>query len=116
MSLIINADGEYLQGTGGSFTASSFTECSMGIWVKRTVALSTYQGYAAIANSLATESNAMVLAHYWDKTDGFVWPGSSSRRYNGKGSTESTAWQLLLFTYKQGAAAPRVYTGIVGGT
>ena len=115
MSLIIDADGEYLQGTGGSFSPSSFTEMSFGLWVKRTTALSTYQGYAAIANSLSVESNATALAHYWDKTDGFIWPGPSGRRANNKGNTNSTAWQFLLFTYKQGGDV-KVYTGITGGS
>ena len=115
MSLIINADGEYLTGTGGTFSPSSFTEMSFGIWVKRTTALSTYQGYAAIANSLVTESNAAALAHYWDKTDGFIWPGPAVRRGNNRGATESTLWQFLLFTYKQGGDV-KVYTGITGGS
>lgn len=115
MSLIINADGEYLTGTGGTFSPSSFTEMSFGIWVKKGVALSTYYAYAAIAAALSNDSNAAALAHYWDKTDGYIWPGPANRRANNKGNTNSTAWQFLLFTYKQGGDV-KVYTGITGGS
>ena len=115
MSLIIDADGEYLQATGGAFSPASFTEATFGIWVKRDSASSTYDAYAAMMNSLAAELTGFALAHDGAFADGLVWAAGAGRRANGKGSTGSTAWQLLVFTYKQGGDV-RVYTGITGGS
>lgn len=115
MSLIINADGEYLQATGGAFSPASFTEATFGIWVKRDSASSTYEAYAAMMNSLAAELTGVALAHDGAFADGLFWAGGAGRRANNRGSTGSTAWQLLVFTYKQGGDV-RVYTGITGGS
>lgn len=115
MSLIINADGEYLSGSGTVFGASGLTEATFAIWVKRDSASSTYQSYCYIGRDVALPYGSMWLAHNGTASDCFVVPSGSERRTVGSGDANSTSWQLLVQTYKKDVAT-KVYAAITGGS
>ena len=115
MSLIINADGEYLSGAGTVFGASGLTEATFAIWVKRDSASSTYQSYCYIGRDVADPYGSMWLAHNGTASDCFVVPSGSERRTVGSGDANSTSWQLLVQTYKKDVAT-KVYAAITGGS
>lgn len=110
MSLVINADGEYLQGTGGTFSPSTMTAASFLIWVKRDNGSSSVQSYAAISPDLSANPNMLLLAHNGTSGDCFIYPANSEKRRDGAGNANSTDWQMLLLTYQQNDRF-RVYTG-----
>ena len=115
MSLIINADGEYLSGSGTVFGASGLTEATFAIWVKRDSASSTIQSYCYIGRDVANPYGSMWLAHNGTASDCFVVPSGSERRTVGSGDANSTSWQLLVQTYKKDVAT-KVYAAITGGS
>lgn len=115
MSLIIDADGEYLAGSGAVFGASGLTEATMAIWVKRSSASSTYQSYAYMGRNAADPYGSMWLAHNGNGPDCFVKPSGADTRHAEATGTNSTAWQILVFTYKKDSSV-KVYCGISGGS
>ena len=115
MSLIINADDEFLSATGGSFTASGATGVTIALRVKRDSGSSATQAYAALANSLAAEYDSIVMGHNGSAEDCFTYPSGAARRINGSINTNSTAWQTLILVYKKDVELV-VYSGIDGGT
>ena len=115
MSLIIDADGEYLSGSGAVFGASGLTEATMAIWVKRSSASSTYQSYAYMGQEPALAYGSMWIAHNGGGPDCFVKPAGAETRHAEATGTNSTAWQILIFTYKKDSAT-KAYCGISGGS
>lgn len=115
MSLIINADGEYIAGGGTVFGASGLTECTFGIWVKRDSASSAYQSYAYIGRNVAEAYGSMCLAHNGNGPDCWAEPSGSTYRINSGSGSDSTAWQLLVLTYEKDVEA-KTYAGITGGS
>ena len=115
MSLIINADGEYIAGGGTVFGASGLTECTFGIWVKRDSASSAYQSYAYMGRNAAEAYGSMCLAHNGNGPDCFIEPSGATYRVNSGSGADSTAWQLLVLTYKKDVEA-KTYAGITGGS
>lgn len=115
MSLIIDADGEYLAGSGAVFGASGLTEATMAIWVKRSSASSTYQSYAYMGQEPALAYGSMWIAHNGGGPDCFVKPAGAETRHPEATGTNSTAWQILVFTYKKDSSV-KVYCGISGGS
>ena len=115
MSLIINADGEYLSGSGAIFGASGLTEATQAIWVKRDSASSTYQSYCYLGRNAAEAYGSMWLAHNGAGSDCFIEPSGEQRRTVGSNDANSTAWQLLVLTFKKDVAT-KVYAGITGGS
>jgi hypothetical protein len=114
MSLIINADTEYLSGTGGAF-GTNLTQATFAIWVKRDAANSSYQGYGKIAPDVSVNENSITLNHNGIKADCFAYPGANEYRIDNAGDTNSTAWQLFVLTYKQ-TDFIKLYTAITGGS
>lgn len=115
MSLIINADGEYIAGGGTVFGASGLTECTFGIWVKRDSASSAYQSYAYIGRDVADAYGSMCLAHNGNGPDCWAEPSGATHRINSGSGSDSTSWQLLVLTYKKDVEA-KTYAGITGGS
>ena len=115
MSLIINADGEYLSGTGGSFAPAGATQVTMAICVKRDSGTSTYQSYCAVAGDLTITYGSIGLAHNGASVDCFIYPSGSEYRIDPSVNSSSTAWQWLIFTYEKDVAS-KVYTALVGGS
>lgn len=115
MSLIIDANGEYLSGSGAVFGASGLTEATLAIWVKRDSASSTYQSYCYVGRDVADPYGSMWLAHNGAASDCFVEPSGAQRRTVGSSDANSTAWQLLVQTYKKDVAT-KVYAAITGGS
>ena len=115
MSLIINADGEYLSGSGAVFGAAGLSEATFAIWVKRDSGTSTYQSYAYIGRNAAENYGSMWLAHNGPAIDLFLVPSGAQDRIIGSSEANSTAWQMLVLTYKNGVAS-EVYAGITGGS
>lgn len=115
MSLIIDADGEYLSGSGVTLLPAGCAEATFAIWVKRASASSAYQSYAYAGRETAEVYGSFWIAHNGDGPDCFAVPsGWQSRAASGAGAN-STSWQLLVFTYKNGVAT-KTYAGIVGGS
>lgn len=115
MSLIIDADGEYLSGSGAVFGAAGLAEATFAIWVKRDSGTSTYQSYAYIGRNAAENYGSMWLAHNGPAIDLFLVPSGAQDRIIGSSEANSTAWQMLVLTYKNGVAS-KVYAGITGGS
>lgn len=115
MSLIIDADGEYLSGSGAVFGAAGLAEATFAIWVKRNSGTSTYQSYAYIGRNAAESYGSMWLAHNGSAIDSFLIPSGAQDRIIGASEANSTAWQLLVLTYKNGVAS-KAYAGITGGS
>lgn len=115
MSLIINADGEYLTGTGGAFATAGATQVTMAICVKRDSGTSTYQSYCAVAGDLTINYGAIGLAHNGGSVDCFIYPSGTEYRVDPSVNSNSTAWQWLIFTYEKDVAS-KVYTALVGGS
>lgn len=115
MSLIIDADDEYLSGSGPVFGASGLSEATFAIWAKRNTASATYQSYAYIGRNAAEGYGSMWLAHNGTAVDCWVTPSGAQHRIIGSSEANSTAWQLLVLTYKNGVAS-KVYAGITGGS
>lgn len=115
MSLIINADGEYIAGGGTVFGASGLTECTFGIWVKRDAASSAYQSYAYIGRNAVEAYGSMCLAHNGNGPDCFAEPSGSTYRVSSGSGSDSTAWQLLVLTYEKDVEV-KTYAGITGGS
>ncbi len=115
MSLIIDADGEYLSGSGAVFGAAGLTEATFGVWVKRDSASSTYQSYAYIGRDTADPYGSIWLAHNGPQGDCFLLPSGANYRLDNYVDTATTVWQLLAITYKKDAS-PKIYSGISGGS
>lgn len=115
MSLIIDADGEYLSGGGAVLLASGATEFTHAIWVKRNTASAAYQSYAYVGRNPAEEYGSIWLAHNGNGPDCFVIPSGAQYRVNSASGADSTAWQLLVLTYKKDVEA-KTYAGITGGS
>lgn len=115
MSLIINADGEYLTGTGGSFASAGATQVTFAICVKRDSGTSTYQSYCAVGNDLTISYGSIGLAHNAGSVDCFIYPSGNEYRIDPAVNSNSTAWQWLVFTYEKDVAS-KVYTALVGGS
>ena len=115
MSLIINADGEYLTGTGGSFAGAGLTQATMAICVKRDSGTSTYQSYCAIGRDITDSYDSIGLAHNAGSVDCFVLPAGASTRVDPSVNSNSTAWQWLILTFEKDVAN-KVYTALVGGS
>lgn len=115
MSLIINADGEYLSGSGAVFGASGLTECTYAIWVKRDSASSAYQSYAYMGRNAAEAYGSICLAHNGNGPDCFIEPSGATYRIDSGSGADSTAWQLLVLTYKKDVEA-KTYAAITGGS
>ena len=99
MSLIIDADGEYLSGSGAVLLPSGCTEATFAIWVKRASASSTYQSYAYAGRNAAEEYGSIWIAHNGDGPDCFANPAGLQARAASVAGANSTAWQVLVFTY-----------------
>ena len=115
MSLIINADGEYLTGTGGSFASAGLTQATMAICVKRDSGTSTYQSYCAIGRDITDSYDSIGLAHNDGSVDCFIFPAGADTRVNPSVNSNSTAWQWLILTFEKDVAN-KVYTALVGGS
>lgn len=115
MSLIINADGEYLTGTGGSFAGAGLTQATMAICVKRDSGTSTYQSYCAIGRDITESYDSIGLAHNAGSVDCFIFPAGASTRVDPSVNSNSTAWQWLILTFEKDVAN-KVYTALVGGS
>ena len=115
MSLIIDADGEYLSGSGVTLLPSGCTEATFAIWVKRASASSTYQSYAYAGRTAAEAYGSFWVAHNGDGPDCFAVPAGLQSRAASTAGANSTSWQVLVFTYKNGVAT-KTYAGIVGGS
>lgn len=115
MSLIINADGEYLTGTGGSFAGAGLTQATMAICVKRDSGTSTYQSYCAIGRDIADSYDSIGLAHNAGSVDCFIFPAGASTRVDPSVNSNSTAWQWLILTFEKDVAN-KVYTALIGGS
>ena len=115
MSLIIDADGEYLSGGGAVLLASGATEFTHAIWVKRNTASAAYQSYAYVGRNPAEEYGSIWLAHNGNGPDCFVIPSGAQYRVSSASGADSTAWQLLVLTYKKDVEA-KTYAGITGGS
>lgn len=115
MSLIINADGEYLSGSGAVFGASGLTEATMAIWVKRDVADAFYQSYAYMGRNAAEAYGSMFIALNGNVADCWATPSGTQHRVISSSGANSTAWQVLIFTYKKDVAL-KTYTGVSGGS
>lgn len=114
MSLVIDADSEWLQATTGAF-GTNLTGASFLIWVKRTVASSGAQGYAFISDDLTTNTNAMCLAHNGNTTDSWIWAANDTRRIDAPINVATTSWQMLLLVYEKDVGN-RIYAGTQGGS
>jgi len=114
MSLIIDADNEYLTGTGFSGGTGN-TEMSVAVWVKRNSGTSNSQAYMGIGPDFDDNWNVIDIAHNGTGADCWVYPQNSQYRIIAGPNANSTAWQLLVLTFKQNAA-PKVYTAITGGS
>lgn len=115
MSLIIDADGEYLTGVGGSFAAASATQATMAICVKRDSSSSTYQSYCAVSQDITDSYDSIGLAHNGASVDCFVIPSGAETRVDPSVSTGTTAWQWLILTFEKDVAN-KVYSALVGGS
>ena len=115
MSLIIDADGEYLSGSGLVLSALGETEASMMIWVKRDSGSSFGQSYCYTGRDPAHLYGSMRLDHNGYAPDCFISPGSAEIRVIGGSEANSTSWQLLVMTYKKDVGT-KVYSGIAGGS
>ena len=115
MSLIINANGEYLTGTGGAFSSAGLTQATMAICVKRDSGSSTYQSYCAIGRDITDSYDSIGLAHNAGSVDCFVFPAGASTRVDPSVNSNSTAWQWLVLTFEKDVAT-KVYTALIGGS
>ena len=115
MSLIINADGEYLAGSGTVFGATGLTECTAAIMVKRDSASSTYQSYFYLGRNPTEQYGSLFLAHNGNGPDCFAVPSGAERRVASTSGANSTGWQWLFLTYKKDVEA-KTYAAIIGGS
>ncbi|HQU77985.1 MAG TPA: hypothetical protein PLU47_00810 [Azonexus sp.] len=114
MSLIINADGEELY-ANILLAAAGLTECTIGTWVKRDSASSAYQSYVFAGRAIDDSYGSVWIAHNGAGSDCFVVPSGSQRRTVNASDANSTAWQLLIQTFKKDVAT-KVHAGITGGS
>lgn len=115
MSLIINADAEYLSGSGLVLATAPVTEATQMIWIRRDSGTSIYQSYSYVGSDPAASYNSLWLAHNSTSVDSFLVPSGAQERIIGNSEANSTVWQLLVMVYKQGVAA-KCYSGVTGGS
>lgn len=115
MSLIINADGEYLSGSGTVFATAGLTEFTVAICVKRDVATAAYQSYMYLGREPTDGYGSIWIAHNGSGPDCFAVPSGASRRVNGGTGADTTNWQWVFETYKKDVEH-KAYVAQVGGS
>jgi hypothetical protein len=104
MSLIIDSDGKYLSGSGGTF-GTDLTEMTVACWVK-SIDYNTYGIFASFGPNATTNDTFNIGRQPSYFMDGFLYPENISFRLSSNLtlSQENTAWHLLVVTFKQSVA------------